>query len=118
MTEWSCLDTSTVHTKQSTTVATRTHVHSHLLLLVQVAKVTLPCAFNHLVLVHLCQSLSLAALVLTEHAACHPSSAVMETWIGPLVLTVSLDTLHIKVTAIESICQVIYVIQQIALGAS
>ena len=88
------------------------HIHSTILTIVEAVL----GSFDDLVLLHLGHSLHLAVLVLTEDAACHALSAsgcvvLRHLSSSILILTVALDTLHIEVTSIETICQVIDIVK-------
>jgi len=75
-----------------------------------------------LVLLHLRNALRLVATCLTKHTTTNsvsrhgPGGWVVSTCI--LVLAHSMNTLHIKITAIESVGKVVHVVQEVALSAS
>ena len=86
------------------TVAHRAHIHS---LWVKVSFLT----SDHLVVLHLSESLLLSVLIVRENA----SSGLIEGIRTILIVAIPLHTLHIKVASIKAISNIIYIIQQISL---
>lgn len=90
------------------------------IMILPIVKETAFKALDHLVLLHLCHSL----LIHREDAVwntvvVHASLILMVTdTSSELIHTVTLHTLRVKVAPIEAICQIINVVQQVALGAA
>ena len=88
-------------------------VHGDVILLV---------SFDELILLHLCDALCLRATCLAKHTstdAVHGGVGIH--WVVAariLVLALAMHTLHVEVTPVEAIGEVVHVVQKVALCAS
>ena len=118
---WHLISTISIHSKVTLrlelilAVAERPQVIHVVLSVVE----TILCPLDDLVLLHLRQSFHLIALILTQDTisdalcsyCCIVRHLIHTCTTRILILTVALDTLHIKVAAIETISQVIHIVQ-------